>query len=334
MIGRATAALLAASLLLATGFGLGHAQALRGVNLAGAAYSASKLPGTYGRDFVYPKADEVAYFTAKGMNVFRISVLWERLQPSLMGPLDPRELSRLSGFIDEARQHGASTIIDLHDYGRYRGTAIDQGGATSSAFADIWSRLATRFGHQDDILFDLMNEPQLPDARHWADIEQQAINAIRATGAGNRILVSGVGWDGAYNFASVNGAALIALRDPRHRLAFEVHQYFDQNSSGTNDGCIDPDQAVKRLASFTQWLRANHQQGFLGEFGVSRRPECLQVLDHVMANVTANASLWLGWTYWAAGPLWGNYMFTLEPDHGQDRPQMGVLEKYLDAKAP
>lgn len=331
---RPIAALLAASILLATSAGSGHAQALKGVNLAGAAYSASKLPGTYGRDFLYPKPDEVAYFTAKGMNVFRISVLWERLQPSLLGPLDPRELSRLSGFIDNAGRHGAATIIDVHDYGRYRGIAIDQGEVTSPAFADLWSRLATRFGHQDDVLFGLMNEPQLPDARRWADIEQQAINAIRATGAGNRILVSGIGWDGAHNFASLNGAALIALQDPRHRLAFEVHQYFDQNSSGTTDGCIDPDQAVKRLASFMDWLRANHRQGFLGEFGVSRRPECLHVLDQVMATVKANASLWLGWTYWAAGPLWGNYMFTLEPDHGHDRPQMDVLEKYLEAKVP
>ncbi len=325
---------LSASTILATASTSGRAQALKGVNLAGPGFSSSKLPGTYGKDFLYPKPAEVAYFTAKGMNVFRISVLWERLQPSLLGPLDPSELSRLSRFIDDAGQHGAATIIDLHDYGRYRGVPIGQNDVTPAAFTDVWARLASQFGHANNVLFGLMNEPQLPDARQWADDQQKAIDAIRATGASNRILASGIGWDGAHNFASLNGSALAALHDPKRRLAFEVHQYFDQNSSGTTDGCIDPDQAVKRLASFSDWLRAHHQQGFLGEFGVSRRPECLHVLDQVMANIKANASLWLGWTYWAAGPLWGNYMFTLEPDHGHDRPQMEVLENYLDAQAP
>ena len=327
MIRRSVAAL-AAPALFALCLGPVHGQALKGVNLAGAAYSSSKLPGVYGRDFVYPNAGEIAYFTAKGMNVFRVSVLWERLQPVLLGPLDQAELSRLGRLVDAAAQHGAATVIDVHNYGRYRGVPIGQGQVTAAAFADLWARLADRFRGRN-VLFGLMNEPQLPDAVAWAAVEQQAIDAIRRTGADNRILVSGIGWDGAYTFDKVNGAALGTLTDPRNRLAFEVHQYFDANSSGTTDGCIDPDRAVARLASFTEWLRTHHRQGFLGEFAVSRRPECAAVLDHVLASIKANATVWLGWTYWAAGPLWGSYMFTIEPDHGQDRPQMAHLLSQL-----
>ena len=318
---------------LMLGVGLAHGQSLKGADLSGAETSSSKLPGVYGKDFVYPKPEEVAYFTAKGMNVFRIPVLWERLQPALRGPLDAGELSRLSRLIDDVRQHGAATIIDVHDYGRYRGVTIGDGDVTAAAFKDLWIRLAQRFGRDDTVLFGLMNEPQLHDAGRWRDAEQQAIDGIRRTGAGNRILVSGIGWDGAHNFVPISGATLGTLTDPKRRLVFEVHQYFDQNSSGTTDGCVGRDQATARLTSFTQWLRANHHQGFLGEFGVSRRPECVAVLDPVLAVLQANADVWLGWTYWAGGPRWGNYMFTLEPDHGQDRPQMEALEKYLKAKA-
>jgi endoglucanase len=308
----------------------GHAQEFKGVNLAGAGFASSKVPGVYGKDFLYPKPEEVTYFTRKGMNVFRISVLWARLQPKLFGPLDDKELARLAGLVETIRQHGASTIIDIHNYGRYRSVPIGTGEVTASAFTDLWIRLAGRFGHDDTVLFGLMNEPQIPDPLRWRDIQQQAIDGIRHTGSNNRILVSGVGWDGAHNFPSLNGDALAGLKDPRHRIVFEVHQYFDHDSSGTKDTCVGPDEAVRRLIPVTQWLRTHHQQGFLGEFGVSRRPECATVLDHVVAFMKANSREWLGWTYWAAGPLWGNYMFTLEPDHGTDRFQMTTLLPYLN----
>jgi endoglucanase len=308
------------------------AQSLRGVNLAGAAYSPGVLPGVDGTDYVYPDKGEIAYFTAKGMNVFRISVLWERLQPNLNGDLDPGQLALLEGFIAVAEAHGASVIIDVHNYGIYRGQQIGQGDVTDAAFANLWARLAVRFGQDDHVLFGLMNEPKLTQPSDWAAAVQQAVTAIRATGARNPVLVPGIDWDSAQGFPTDSGSSFGSLADPQHHLVFEVHEYFDADSSGTHDGCVTASAAIARLAPFTQWLRAEHQQGFLGEFGVSRRPECLAVLDHVVLYLHANADVWRGWTYWAAGPLWGDYRFTLEPDNGADRPQMRVLEKHLGEK--
>jgi endoglucanase len=174
-----------------------------------------------------------------------------------------------------------------------------------------------------------MNEPKVKDVDVWRGAEQGAIDAIRGAGADNQILVSGIGWDGAHNFVTVNGTSLLGLTDPQHRLAFEVHQYFDKNFSGTNPACMNADQAVATLTLFTQWLRTNKRQGFLGEFGVSPQANCLEVLDRVASYLRANSDVWLGWTYWAAGPRWKNYMFTLEPAHGEDQPQMLILQKYL-----
>jgi hypothetical protein len=47
--------------------------------------------------------------------------------------------------------------------------------------------------------------------------------------------------------------------------------------------------------------------------------------------------VWLGWTWWAAGPWWGNYQFTLEPTNlGQpsqaDRPAMPLLRSHIAIK--
>jgi endoglucanase len=304
-------------------------QTLRGVNFASPAFFPSRLPGTYGHDFIYPDESEIGYFIDKGMNVFRISVLWERLQPALNGPLDSGELNRLAGFINQVEQHGGYTIIDIHNYGSYRGTLIGQGTVTDVAFADLWTRLATRFGHDDHVLFGLMNEPQVPRANVWQQAEQKAIDGIRGTGARNRILVSGIAWDGAAHFVDVSGNSLGVLVDPQRRLVFEVHEYFDADASGTSESCISQSEALARLTSFTEWLRAGKRQGFLGEFGVSKRPECLMVLKSVASYLHKNSDVWLGWTYWAAGPWWGDYMFTIEPKAGTDRPQMLVLESFL-----
>ena len=320
--------ILAAAFALAS-IGTSIAQTLKGVNLSGAEFSASTLPGRYGWDYVYPNAPEIEYFTGKGMNVFRIPILWERLQPVLNGPLDPEELAELAELVADAHQHGALVVIDIHNYGEYRGIAIGHDPVTIKSFADLWTKLAMRFGRDDYVIFGLMNEPQVQQTSVWKGAVQQAIDGIRETGARNRILVSGINWDGAHSFVAVSGNSLGGLTDPQHRLVFEVHQYFDSNSSGTSDTCVNPDQAVERLTSFTQWLRASKRQGFLGEFGVSRRPECLILLDRVVSYLQANSEVWLGWTYWAAGPLWGDYMFTLEPAQGEDRPQMLVLQKYL-----
>ena len=328
MIGRS---LLAAALLFAAG-GSSIAQSLQGVNLAGAGFAPDKIPGVYGYDFEFPNRSEVEYFSRKGMNVFRVSIQWERLQPALYGPFDPDELARLQKLVAEIHQNGGSVIIDVHNYGAYRGVEIGQNPVTFSAFVDLWSKLATLFGHDDYVLFGLMNEPQLEVRNIWKRAVQHVIVGIRATGATNQILVSGTEWDSAQHFAKISGS-LSDLEDPQQRLVFEVHEYFDDNASGSDDTCVDPDEAIARLAPFTDWLRAQNRLGFLGEFGVSRRPECLAVLDRVVSYLKANSDVWLGWTYWAAGPRWGEYMFTIEPVAGQDRPQMVVLEKYLHPAA-
>jgi endoglucanase len=313
---------------------LAEAQSYKGVNLAGAAFAPTVLPGIYGQNYIFPTPAEISYFTGEGMNIFRLSIAWERLQPRLAGPLDPDELQRLIAFITAANRRHAAVIIDIHNYGAYRGIPVGQSPVSNAAFADLWRRVALNFGGNDGVIFGLMNEPQIAQIGTWKDAVQKAIDAIRRTGAGNRILVSGTQWDGAAGFPAISGASLLTLQDPDRRLIFEVHQYFDTDSSGTAPGCISAAQAIGRLVPFTQWLRVNRQHGFLGEFGVSPQPQCLRVLNQVLAYLKTNADLWSGWTYWAAGPVWGDYMFSIEPGPITQHPQMRVLEKYLAANTP
>lgn len=64
---------------------------------------------------------------------------------------------------------------------------------------------------------------------------------------------------------------------------------------------------------------------------------CVYVSHGQIEYMDNNADAWLGWTWWATGPLWtDDYMFTLEPiDNGNgtytDKPQMAVLESHIDS---
>jgi endoglucanase len=184
-----------------------------------------------------------------------------------------------------------------------------------------------------------MNEPHSMPTETWRDAANAAILGIRAAGATNLILVPGNAWTGAHSwldnwYGTPNGTVMLTISDPINHFAFEVHQYLDADSSGTSGTCQSTTIGSQRLANFTAWCRANGRRSFLGEFGVSANASCLQALDDMLTYVEANADVWLGWTYWAAGPWWGNYMFSIEPNAGMDRPQMDGLEPHIPIPAP
>lgn len=68
--------------------------------------------------------------------------------------------------------------------------------------------------------------------------------AIRATGATNVVFVPGVAWTGAHSwnatfYGTPNAVVMATVRDPGNNYVFEVHQYLDSDSSGTNANCVE-----------------------------------------------------------------------------------------------
>lgn len=315
-----------------------------GVNLAGAEFGTK--PGVHGTNYVYPHSAEVDYFVDKGANVFRIPFSWERIQPTLGGPLQSQELLRLAAITNAATARGATVILDPHNYGRFNGNTIgSSGGPTDAQFADLWSRLATTFKNDSKVAFGLMNEPHgMPSTEGWVASANAAIAGIRSAGADNLILVPGVRYSGAHSWhasqpgQSANAVAMLDIVDPADNYAFEVHQYLDSDSSGTHEAVVSATVGAQRLAGFTNWLKTNGKRGFLGEFAVPNSTigdDAAQIGDEAIAamldHMDANSDVWLGWTWWAAGPWWGNYMFTIEPTglgtaNVADRASMTLLQ--------
>jgi endoglucanase len=309
-----------------------------GVNLAGAEFG-SQIPGTFGTDYTYPTTAEIDYFASKGMNTIRLPFRWERLQPVLQAGFDPDEQNRLDAAVQAILQRGMVAILDPHNYARHNGDPVGSSAVPAAAFADFWRRLALAYRDQPGVWFGLVNEPYGIDAADWLPAANSAIAAIRSAGAGNLVLVPGTAWSGAHSwlanwYGTPNGDVMDGILDPAGNFAIEVHQYLDSDSSGTHDSVASPTIGSERLAAFTQWCRQRGLRAFLGEFACPRSDTGdpsdpyyagYRAVGDMLAYMEDNRDVWLGWTWWAAGPWWGEYMFALDPDSaGADRPQLAV----------
>lgn len=338
-------------------FSPAHALTYYGVNLAGADFGSdqdgSDLPGSFGTSYTYPNQAEVDYFQGKRFNLVRLPFRWERLQRSLGGDLDAAEMARLTSFVNETTAKGVSVILDPHNYARYNGNLIGSAQVTNEHFADFWTKVAGLFSDNERVIFGLMNEPSRMVTSQWTDAANVAIAAIREAGATNLILVPGNGWTGGhswkqdwYDDANVpgfdengypngsNAQEMLRIVDSGDNFAFDIHQYLDSDFSGTEEECVDATVGSRSLVGVTEWLETHNKKAILGEFGGGRGATCLAAITDIAQFVEDHPEQWSGWAYWAAGPWWGDYIYTLEPENlGKenvvDRPQMGALESVM-----
>jgi endoglucanase len=309
----------------------------RGLNRAGAEYG-DDWDGWNGQTFyTFPTEAELdaelTAYAAKGFNAIRLPISWERLQHSLNGPLDTVYANRVLAFANQANTAGWLVIVDLHNYNRYATGAFDGDvqvdtyeqlvfgdGLDASHLSDVWTRIATMFLGNPDVVFNIMNEPHdfNVESDNWfADI-QTVIDAIRATGADQLILVpnsrgSDVDhWDTyAPNGGSLDSAAALAIADIADNFAFDMHAYQDLPESSTS--------YVELVTPVTEWARLNGKRLFLSELGVvNGAPKGELALGNLLEYLNDNGDIWIGWTTWNLPP----YNISQDGDYTADGPEM------------
>jgi len=176
------------------------------------------------------------FVKSDGLNAFRLPVSWQYLvNNDLGGTLDERNSGNYDALVQGCLSAGASMcIVDIHNYARWNGGIIGQGGPTNDQFNSLWSQLATKYGTDTRVAFGLMNESHDLNVTTWADSVQSAVAAIRETGAQNTILLPGTHFTNAAAIRkSGGGPELLKVTNPdgsTHNLVLDVHQYLDYDS--------------------------------------------------------------------------------------------------------
>nr|WP_183167722.1 glycoside hydrolase family 5 protein [Azomonas macrocytogenes] len=300
---------------------------LIGINLSAAGFSPNVLPGKNGQHYFFPEKNHFKYYSEKNIRLIRFFFLWERAQHNLNAKLDSEYIGLIKKTLDMAHQHGQKVILDMHNYARYKDNLIGSKKVPYEAYANVWRKLAETFKDHPAVYgYDIMNEPHDTQGL-WPKAAQVAVDAIREVDDKTLIFIEGDRWASAWHWPKFNGDLLI--KDPAKRLIYEAHLYFDHDTSGrySRPEQVDPMIGVRHVQPFVEWLKANGQKGFLGEYGVpDDSPSMLKAMDNLLAYLNENC---IPSAYWAGGPGWGKYKLAIEPVDGKDRPQMDILQKHI-----
>ena len=305
---------------------------LTGVNVSGAEFGS--VPDRLNHDYVYPNAAELDYYAAAGARVVRIPFRWERLQPALYGPLATVDRAALQSVVRNARARGLVVVLDMHDYARRRPHGQAKANATvgtvdlgASALTDAWTKIAADYRDDPNVWLGLMNEPSGIAVADWWRVAQQLVVDLRGQRVTNKLLVPGGSWTGAHSwFSSGNAAQAARFTDPGRNYAFELHQYLDRDSSGTQATCTAG--SARRVDAALSWAEQASVPLFFGEIAAGASATCQAEYDAMLQKLNASPAV-IGWTAWGGGRWWNtSYMFRLASvSGGAATPHMQMIQK-------
>lgn len=210
---------------------------------------------------------------SKPLNLFRLPVSWQFLANNqLGGDLNSNNVAKYDQLVQACLSTGAHCMIDIHNFARWNGGIIGQGGPTDDQFVALWTQLATKYAAQDRMVFELMNEPHDLDINVWAATCQKVVSAIRGAGATSQmILLPGTNFDSAATLVSSGStAALMNITNPdgtTDNLLLDIHKYLDEDNSGTHKTCTTDN--VDAFTTVANFLRSAGRKGIVSETGAS-----------------------------------------------------------------
>ncbi len=306
-----------------------------GVVLCGSEFGEKNLPGIYNTDYTYPTLSELIYFKKKGFKTITIPFKWERVQKEIGGNLDSIEMSRMKSIVGMAGELDLKIIFTLQNFAVYqvdgKSVALSSKKLSNEDYHLFWKQFATVFNSDSTIYgFDIMNEPRGIFGRKWRKACQAAIDGIRSVDVKTAIIIDGENSSFTLDWSREN-THLRKLNDPSDNIIYDAHCYFDFDHSGrykeNYQESYHENIGIERVKPFIKWLKKYHKHGMIGEFGVPSDKKWLVILDKFLAYIKEHN---LEASYWAAGPWWNNYPLSIEPKDDEDKPQMKILEKYLE----
>lgn len=305
----------------------------------------------YGPDGTYPPLASLGnpdgigqmqhFVNNDGFNIFRLPVGWQYLvNGTLGGTLYGPNIDTYDELVQGCLATGAYCIIDIHNYARWDGGIIGQGGPTNAQFVSLWTQLATKYASQSKVVIGVMNEPHdLPSVTIWAETVQAVVTAVRGAGATTQmILLPGNDYTSAGSIISDgSAAALLGVTNPdgsTTNLIFDVHKYLDSDNSGTSADCVT-NNIADAFGPLAQWLRCNGRQALNTETGGGNTASCVTDLGQQLSFLSNNSDVFLGYLGWAAGSFATTYTLTETPvDNGGTWTDQELVTEALQLYVP
>jgi hypothetical protein len=277
--------------------GAGQTVRLLGVNRSGTEYGCAQGWGIFDGP-----SDAASIAAMKTWNVNSVRVpLNEDCWLSLNG-VNPaysgaNYQSAVSNYVNALQSAGIVPVLDLH--WNAPGTSLANGQqlmADADHSPAFWTSIASYFKSNPGVIFDLYNEPHdiswscwlngCTTSGGWVSAGmQQMVNAVRATGATQPIMVGGLNWGG-----DLSQWLAYEPVDPLHQLVASVHIYnFSQDNT---------------LASWNQTIApvAAQVPVVTGEMGEN---DCATgFITQYMAWADSLGISYLGWTWDSTASGW------------------------------
>ena len=118
-------------------------------------------------------------------------------------PIEDR-LKKLDRAVDFAKMSGLKFVLDLHecpghDFSEATSTPIQKLFADDDTYIKktekIWACLAERYGKNDHVLFETLNEPVAPTAEIWNNVEDRLCREIRRRAPKSTIIAGSNMWN-------------------------------------------------------------------------------------------------------------------------------------------
>jgi endoglucanase len=294
---------------------------LLGVNRASAEFACVQGKGMWDS----PTPDQASVDAMKAWNIHAVRIpLNEDCWLGTFGtPSGATYQQAVKDYVNLLVANGINPIVEMHwNHGVYTGTAsacADANATCQKPMPDaqyaptFWTQLATMFKGTNAVVFDLFNEPYPDAASNWADATaawtclrdggtctgigyqvagmQTLVNAVRATGATNVIMVAGLTWTN-----DLTQWLTYKPSDPAGNLMASWHTY-------NFNACVTVACWDSQIGTVAAQVPVT-----AGEIGQN---SCAHdYIDQVMAWADAHGVGYLAWTWNPWGCSQGNVLIT------------------------
>lgn len=267
-------------------------------------------------DYGWSDETSIAQLAADKVTRVRISLSWERIQPTLFGPIDAKYGAELLATLKLYAKYGIKvSICQAHNYAGYSKTnskgnreQLGTAGVPKGCLADLSGKFAAflltdKAARAAVYEIEFMNEPiNLASPQIIFDEYQLGINEVRKVDQELWLGVDAYPWATTRNFTTYS-LPLFDLKDPANRIRIHTHCYFDPDNGGDyaeDDSMINPTEVVKILDSVMAECKKRGWKHVFSEMGAPAQkrvgntnvpqPNALKALDLALDKALSGGS--------------------------------------------